>query len=246
MMEPNITSISFSPIIDSLQSVGYAHISGSFYNCDDNDHELKLMQSTYNDLLPDIYSPGNRFRGYKKFIYDPFTENLIAVSENSYFQSKSYNNIDGNKQRDFSEINHQLLNTSIFFSLLKNDIAIVKDSGILSNQEPITIGIHQIRYSASPKSPSFSSPLWLHKDDESIVFIHLFNITNHILGGDLLISHDKKTIDDIISLDIPLDTLIVTQKHYHALTPIGTNNGSAFRDILLITFSQSNDKESST
>ena len=127
MMEPNITNINFSPIIDSLQSVGYAHISGLFYNCDDNDHELKLIQSTYNDLLSDTYSPGNRSRGYKKFIYDPYTEKVAEVSESSYFQSITYNDVDGNKRRNFSEINHKLLNTSIFFSLTKSDGAFVSE-----------------------------------------------------------------------------------------------------------------------
>ena len=83
----------------------------------------------------------------------------------------------------------------------------------------------------------FSSPLWLHRDDEPLVFVHLFNVSDNALGGDNLIATDFKTITHLIRLGNPLETLLLTKKPYHAVTPLGSaDKNCAFRDILLVTF----------
>lgn len=87
------------------------------------------------------------------------------------------------------------------------------------------------------ENPSYGSPLWLHRDDENLVFIHLFNLSANANGGDNLIAYEPKKIDKLIRLINPLDTLLVTKKHLHSVTPIGSSDDViAYRDILLITF----------
>jgi len=101
----------------------------------------------------------------------------------------------------------------------------------------INIGIHQVRYFGSSSSPSYASPLWLHRDDENLVFIHLVNLSSNCIGGNNLISYEPNKIEEMVYLKHPLDTLLVTKDHLHAVTPIGSNdNKKAYRDILLITF----------
>ena len=50
-------------------------------------------------------------------------------------------------------------------------------------------------------------------------------------------AYDPKKVDYILKLRKPFETLILSQKIFHAVTPMGTTNkNDAFRDILLVTF----------
>ncbi|KAE9547475.1 hypothetical protein FO519_009314 [Halicephalobus sp. NKZ332] len=121
--------------------------------------------------------------------------------------------------------------------ILKKDIEIARESGIVTFDDGLEMGLHQIRYTAKEGEPAYSSPLWLHRDDEPLVFVHLFNLTENSLGGDNLIASDHKTITNLIRLTSPLETLLLTKKPYHAVTPLGSGDENpAYRDILLVTF----------
>lgn len=67
------------------------------------------------------------------------------------------------------------------------------------------------------------------------MFLHFLYKTENTIGGDSVISRDGKTIDDIKNLDKFMDTLVLTRNFLHAVTPIGSKESKAYRDILLVT-----------
>jgi L-isoleucine 4-hydroxylase len=136
------------------------------------------------------------------------------------------------------EIENSILNTNIMQKLIAKDFNVATKINILNLEENISIGIHQIRYLVQNNTPSYSSPMWLHRDDEAVVFSHLFNITNNSIGANFLVAENSTTINQVYFLDKPLDTIVVTQKPLHAITPLGTKDGmNGYRDIVLVTFS---------
>ena len=80
---------------------------------------------------------------------------------------------------------------------------------------PVRIGLHQVRYLPTNNSVSFSSPPWLHQDDEPIVFVHLLNLSYNTIGGDSIIAEKGQKFTQVIKLQSPLETLCVinTKKH---------------------------------
>ncbi|WP_234257490.1 2OG-Fe dioxygenase family protein [Pectobacterium sp. IFB5596] len=62
--------------------------------------------------------------------------------------------------------------------------------------------------------------MWLHKDDEDIVFVHLINVSSNMLGGDSLIASHPRGIERVLRLEQLFDTLVVNHDKLHAVTPV--------------------------
>lgn len=229
--------IGTNAIVQKIMQEGYSTIFDYHYTDHVEDTVLLQIKNTYSNLSKDTYSPGNRYRAYNRCTWNSDQNKLRPIEKALYFQSAEYNELDGGKVRDFSAIQSEYLTSSLINLMIKKNIEIAHQVGVIDLEQKFEIGLHQIRYQASPNSPAFSSPIWLHKDDERLVFIHLFHYSDNATGGDLLIAKNKSNIDDMISLRKPIDSLVVNQKHFHALTPLGTiNRENAYRDILLVTF----------
>jgi L-isoleucine 4-hydroxylase len=102
--------------------------------------------------------------------------------------------------------------------------------------------------------------VWLHRDDEPVVFVHLmaseWNVCVLILqpvdltdlratdtvvvGGDNIIAPDEDTITDMVRLEWPMESLMLGHKVLHAVTPMmpPSHRRDATRDILLVTFQE--------
>ncbi len=124
--------------------------------------------------------------------------------------------------------------------LIKNDIAFVNKYKEIGLPSETLIWIHLFRYKATEDAPAFSSPMWLHKDDEDVVFVHLIDSSKNMLGGESLIATDAKNIERVIKLEEVFDTLVVNHKKFHAVTPVGcraiSSEDFSTRDIILVTF----------
>ena len=228
-------------ISNHIHEHGFVVLSPDFYmssKLESSTSLLKELQSTFKYLHLDTYSPGNRFRAFTSYRYCPIKEEFIMnESKREYFQTRKNNYIDGGKIRVFEPVETRFLDNPLWRSILKKDIDIVRKTGIVDFDETLEIVINQQRYAPKIDQPSFSTPLWLHRDDEPLVFAHLFNVSPNILGGDSLIASDIRTISKVLKLTSPLETLVVTKKPYHAVTPMGnSNNSDAFRDVVFVNF----------
>lgn len=229
-----------------LSEQGYAFIPGQYYiflndakfeHEEDFHNDLMILRNGFDSLMLDPYSPGQRWRGYaqcrrnddKEFVFGHFTP---------YQQTKKYNQDTGGIIREYPLLSDEITKNRIVQTILNDDIKLVESYGKIGSLEDLTVGIHLFRYKAEVGAPAYSSPVWLHKDDEDVVFVHLINASENMLGGDNIIATGPRDIEQVIRLENIFDTLVVNHDKYHAVTPVGARDGTgvARRDIILITF----------
>ncbi len=200
--------------------------------------ELDLISLEHLKKLFDknIKPDGVRSRAYLKLLWNKNTDITMIDTNQFYFQTAIANKTDGGKVRKFAIIDCMVLDLSI----IQNMIAFNKQ--IIANYEPLIkfdeliLGMHFIRYEAEKYGACYGTPDFLHIDDEPLVFIHLIDLTDNALGGDTLIADiNNKEIKTVIRLEKPFETLLLTKDFYHAVTPIGSRNGIAKRDILVFS-----------
>lgn len=190
------------------------------------------FKSIYENLGDDPYTRDKiRARAYARYTFNE-NSGLRKEHNRTYFQTYESNNVDGGYKREFIDIPENLINHAFFKELINKDIFLLKK---ITGANEFTIGIHPIRYIANEDSPSYSSPSWLHKDDEELVFLHFLFKSENAIGGDSVISENGKKINCVKSLERFMDTIILTRDFLHAVTPIGSRGGVAYRDILLVT-----------
>ena len=228
---------------------GYAFVPGRFYS--DTllrDRELPQVRADYLALESefahgqlDPYSAGNRYRSYAQLRIAPDWSSFEYGLFESYQQSKKYNPDTGGVVREYPLISSELQNNALLRRVLGSDIEFLR-SYPRFDVEPaeLMVGLHLFRYLAYADDPAYSSPNWLHKDDENVVFVHLVGLSGNAIGGDNLIAPNSKNFETVLRLTDALDTLVVNQDKLHAVTPIGTSSRNplapARRDIMLVTF----------
>lgn len=213
---------------------GYLLIEGSRLVGHGDISDLKAFQESYFRLPPDA-DGGQRYRAYSAF---NLSENkLTELAVQGYMQSKAYNEADGDKLRTFQPIEPAIRRSNFIRQIIEKDAAIVKATGIVSFDGAVKLGLHQVRYQPANAIPSYSSPPWLHKDDEPAVFVHLVNLSANLTGGDSVLAVSGREFQRVLKLLHPFDTLFLTHKLFHAVTPVGIDAGAVgFRDILIVTF----------
>lgn len=235
-----------------LSRQGYAFIPGDYYrsteamqfsNKEDFLDELEELKKGYENLLLDPYSPGNLWRGYAQCKKNEKGE-LTFGKFNPYKQTKAFNPDTGDIIRDYPLLPEAITRNRLFQTLLHDDLSLVDAYESIGPVDSLTIGIHFFRYQATENEPAYSSPVWLHKDDEDVVFVHMINASPNMLGGDSLIASHPRSIDRVLRLEQLFDTLVVNHDKLHAVTPVGAreNSGPAQRDIILITFQKNEEK----
>jgi hypothetical protein len=209
-------------------------ISSSEYlkTTQDIDSLKNLMAIYNNNIKPD----GVRNRAYLKLIWNREYDSIIVAKNQNYFQSANSNVMDGGKVRQFAVMDSKILELSIMQNVFNKNLSIMKGIDELMEHKELVIGLHFIQYKTNQFGASYSSPVWLHIDDEPLVFVHLLNLTPNALGGDNLIADlSTKEITHVARLEQPFETLMLTREYYHAVTPLGAREGEARRDILLFT-----------
>lgn len=236
-----------------LEGKGYSVIPSGFYlgNVlrDRKTHELRSeylqLESEFGNLELDPYAKGNRYRKYAQLRVNDSSNSFQYGIFEPYLQTKKYNPDTGGIVREYSLISDELQQNQMLSQVLQSDIQFIRYyGGIDSDPSQLMVGLHLFRYLAYADEPAYSSPNWLHKDDENVVFVHLVSKSGNIVGGDNVIAPDAKTFEAVLSLNDTFDTLVVNHDKLHAVTPIGTKNTNAVvpgrRDILLVTFQTRN------
>jgi hypothetical protein len=234
---------------EDLAKDGYTFIPADvYYNTLLRERDAKELRADYLQLetefgsgLLDPYSIGNRYRQYAQLRVDPeSTEFEYGIFE-PYLQTKKYNPDTGDVVRSYPLISPELQDNLLLRRLLEVDIEFMRAyPRIEADPSELMVGLHLFRYLAYPDDPAYSSPNWLHKDDENVVFFHLVELSGNAVGGDNVIAPSAKKFDAVIRLTNVLDTLVVNQDKMHAVTPISTTTRNpvapARRDLLLVTF----------
>lgn len=233
----------------ALARDGYAHIPADFYHRTVlRERELPDVRADYLGLEAefalgelDPYSPGNRYRRYAQLRVEPGSTEFEYGLFEKYRQTRKYNADTGGIVREYPLISPELQENLLLRQLLRSDIEFLRAyPRIDDDPAELMVGLHLFRYLAYPDDPAYSSPNWLHKDDENVVFVHLVGLSGNVIGGDNVIAPNAKKFETVLRLTEVFDTLVVNHDKLHAVTPIGTSGHNpvapARRDILLVTF----------
>lgn len=219
---------------NELTQKGYGFISPEVYLKEVNVASLHDLKKIFDENLQEDGIPFRK-RAYVKFKLNTKNMTLQLHSNQNYYQTAMSNQKDGGRIRKFKSLDTSLLNIPIIQNILQQNSQIISTLPNFSQQDSLNIGFHFIRYKANEELASYSSPAWLHKDDESLVFIHLINLSKTAVGGDNIIADNTKHITQVIRLEDELETLVLNQNVFHAVTPLGSKKGTAVRDIILFT-----------
>ena len=214
---------------------GFRYIAADFYRAHEHAcsiHDLKKLFDT------ELSEDGKAFRrrAYLKLNYDRQNGAVSVPANQAYFQTSQSNQVDGGKIRQFKVMPLRILKIPILESIINRNIQLIRQYQPLRSEAYLTLGMHFIRYQAHENGASYSSPDWLHKDDEPLVFIHLVNLSKNALGGDNLIADSREQkVTHVVRLENDIDTLVLNKNVYHAVTPLGSRKGTAARDVILFT-----------
>lgn len=224
--------------VNEFYKNGFSIIKPDFYSPMSSDAVTQVL-SSYKELPKDEYSKGNRYRAYSRFNWCSTHHVASLDPSNNYFQGKDYNPQDGDKVRQFEKISDQFLTNPIVEDMFIRDVEIARRIDRVNFNDNLEIGLHQIRYKASQDDVAFSSPAWLHRDDEPVVFVHVCHYSNNMVGGDNIIANSTGSRSEItraVRLK-QFETLLLSKDVLHAVTPISScDETDAVRDILLVTF----------
>lgn len=214
---------------------GFKYIQSDFYLNKNNSSSLHDLKKMFDLELEQDQGHDFRKRAYLKLKW--FRDNgKFELHENqNYFQTAGSNSADGGKIRSFKIMNTTILDLTIIQHLIHKNFKMIEKYEPLKNSDTLIIGMHFIRYEVNQHFASFSSPAWLHKDDEPLVFVHLVDLSHEALGGDNLIADENKKITHVIRLEKEMDTLVLNKSVYHAVTPLGSRQGISTRDVILFT-----------
>ncbi len=210
----------------------YIHADNYIKSPEDQDSLLPLMTLFESNIRPD----GVRNRAYLKLIWNRQLDQISLAKNQAYFQSHNSNLIDGGKVRQFAIMDKRVLDVPVMKNVVTYNLELIKTFEPLLQHQELVLGLHFIQYKTHKYGASYSSPDTLHVDDEPLVFVHLLNLTCNAWGGDNLIADlQTKKITNVLRLEKPFETILLTQDYYHAVTPLGSRNNEARRDILLFT-----------
>lgn len=213
---------------------GFSFIPADAYlqNQEEYDSLTYLNQLYTTNLQAD----GPRNRAYLKLQWDRASDLVSLAKNQSYFQTAERNEMDGGKPRNFAVMDPHILELPVLQRLLENNLQIVREYEPLKVHDQLTLGLHFIQYVSEQGRASYSSPVGLHIDDEPLVFVHLLELSSHAWGGDNLIAkYEDQEITNVIRLESPMETILLNNNCYHAVTPLGSRKGLAIRNIILFT-----------
>ncbi|MDF1653532.1 MAG: 2OG-Fe dioxygenase family protein [Coxiellaceae bacterium] len=221
--------------LDEFENKGYLIWKKSDYQLTDSDEIASHLKGMYRNKLALDPSAGSRYRAYLKLQWKREDDKVTTAKDQRYFQTSKANNMDGGKPRAFKMLNRSILNDAVFSKVLHKNKQFIRDYTPLSQYNNLVFGVHFIRYLAKPGSVSYSSPVWLHTDDEPLVFVHLIDLSANAIGGDNLAANQNGEIFNAVRLTHFFDTMILNRNIKHAVTPLGTVEQEAHRDIILFT-----------
>jgi hypothetical protein len=227
----DVEDVDISDVSKTIANDGWAHLDEQTYNS--SPIEKLSMKNGYHYLNVDPYGE-NRNRAYLKLELNTASLAFKAAADQSYSQSYKANNVDGGKKRYFEPMPDSITETQAFKNMVMKNVAMMFALYDFM-KEDITIGLHAVRYVAEHGKPSYSSPVWLHRDDEPLVFVNVIDESANLIGGDSIIAENIKTINRVTHLQ-PFEGMMLTKECFHAVTPMEAPVGTrGHRDILLTT-----------
>jgi selenocysteine lyase/cysteine desulfurase len=184
------------------------------------------------DYLPaDVYYESPRQRGFSLVDVDAFS----IVGNMPFYQSQQYNNYNGNKTRDYKNIDARLLSDGAFKGMVqKFKILVGEHTGVF----PSYIQVHQMRVHAASVADGSVTPVpeGVHQDGFNFVGIHVINRHN-IVGGVTTVYDTDKTVLCQKILDAGQAAYVNDRSVWHHVSNIEKLDAeqSGWRDVFVFT-----------
>ncbi len=180
-----------------------------------------------------------RYRRFSRFVAS--IENgkvgLEHLQGSSILQSIEDNSLNGGVKRTFEPLEAEVSSSLLLRELIAHDIRVVQsfDSGFF--EEPVVVGVHQVRIVALPESHGKPTPEGVHRDAEAYTFQHFWH-REGIQGGEFSAYDENKNQVFRWLQTERLDSVLFTGTTWHSASPISCSGGSerGYRDIFLIDF----------
>tara|TARA_R110002074_G_scaffold156998_2_gene313503 strand:+ start:41 stop:1864 length:1824 start_codon:yes stop_codon:yes gene_type:complete len=195
-----------------------------FYNSPDS-----YLKESFNFIKKDNYYNNSRNRAFSMLKIE---DNIEIIGNLNFYQSGTYNNFNGNKMREYPNIDENILNDKLFIEILKNFNFIVKEQYGENNKY---IQIHKIRVYANKDSTNLV-PEGIHQDGFNMIAIYCLARVN-IKGGRSIIYDENKKI--IYEKELAEGEMIAINdnKYFHNVTNIELLDKEkiGYRDIIVLT-----------
>ncbi len=229
-------------IRSELKENRYTTISANEYSFTPQLLESKQhFWDDWNDLEPDNYLKDNasfRFRRFAYFYFHPSNEELLPLKQTPYFQSSELNSYAGGIHRHLAHLKDLTLGNRFLHELIKMNFKQFPMSEKMANNT-WKVDVHQIRIVATADEAGEPTPEGIHHDENEFGAMHLIGRHN-VIGGVSTIYDNDQTPRETLTLNDPMDSLIIWDPHVmHSVSALLPDNSDekAFRDILLIGYS---------
>lgn len=187
------------------------------------------LKESFNFIQKDNYYNNSRNRAFSML---KINDNIEIIGNLNFYQSEIYNNFNGNKMREYPNIDENILSDKLFIEILKNFNFIVKEQYGENNKY---IQIHKIRVYANKDSTNLV-PEGIHQDGYNMIAIYCVARVN-IKGGCSIIYDENKKI--IYEKELAEGEMIVINdnKYFHNVTNIELLDKEkiGYRDIIVLT-----------
>jgi hypothetical protein len=198
---------------------------------------LGSLQALWDGLPVDPYVPDGpvaRRRAFCTFDWQRSTGVLARLAHRPYFQEKSRNQIYGGMQRQFAPCRAEVARHAWVETVVTTGAA-----ALPSSAEHLLIHCHQVRIVTTPLASGEPSPEGLHSDGFDYVSIHLIRKEGCIGGVTVVVGPDDQVVLEH-ELALPLEALYIDDRRYrHVTSPIRTEFDIGARDVLLLSYSES-------
>lgn len=178
-----------------------------------------------------------RYRRYSRFFLEPGTTTLKSLEGNSILQDLEDNPLNGGVLRTFEPLEREVYESRLLHDLIDFDrrMVVARDPGLF--QEPVVVGVHQVRIVTEGRSQGKPTPEGIHRDAERFTFQHFWARVG-ASGGEFRAYDTQKTpIFSWLQQD-RLDSVMFEGTTWHSATPIicHEDRPQGHRDIFLIDF----------
>lgn len=191
--------------------------------------QIEGFKDFFAHLPVDPYIKG-RYRLRRLSSFRISGNELIKLPHGCLFQSKDYNPLAGDLNREFAELDDALIALPEFKKL------VLEFSDRCKLKSGVSLGVHQIRTTCSPQNFGNPAPEGIHRDGCDCIGI--FSVNRHnILGGEthLYVARREKPVFKKILH--PGELLLVNDREYlHFTTPVKPlTEGKGTRDVFVLT-----------
>ena len=184
-----------------------------------------------------------RFRRFSRFWakVENAEVDLEHLQGSSILQSVEDNPLNGGVKRTFEPLEAEISSSLLLRELIAHDIRVIQAVDSRLFEEPVVVGVHQVRIVALPESLGRPTPEGVHRDAEAYTFQHFWH-RDGIQGGEFSAYDENKNQVFRWLQTERLYSVLFTGTTWHSASPISClgDRERGYRDIFLIDFNPGN------